>query len=85
MQKYYRAVERKPTSAKRPKERRYLLHVIQGLRYLGRQGIALQGLKKGDNFTQLTVLFGAMDVNMRDHFIKSSEIKILVLIFKMNF
>ena len=37
--------------AKRAKERRCQLDVIRGLRYLSRQGIALQGHKSEDNFT----------------------------------
>ena len=51
-------------SAERAKERRYLLNVIRGLRYLERQGIALQGHKDEDNFTQLMVLLGANDENI---------------------
>ena len=37
----------------REKERQYLLDVIMCLRYLARQGIALQGNEKSDNFAQL--------------------------------
>ena len=48
-----------------------MLDVIRGLRYLGRQGIALQGHKGDDNFTQLMVVLGAKDENMQDHLNKS--------------
>ena len=44
-----------------------MLDVIRGLRYLGRQGIALQGHKGDDNFTQLMVVLGAKDENIQDH------------------
>ena len=37
----------------REKERKYLLDVIRCLRYLARQGIALQGNENNDIFTQL--------------------------------
>ena len=40
-------------SKKRDTERTYLLEVIRSLRYLGRQGIALQGRHWNDSFTQL--------------------------------
>ena len=36
----------------------YLLHIVRGSRYLGRQGIALQG---EENFMQLIVILGAKD------------------------
>ena len=48
-----------------------MLDVIRGLRYLGRQGIALQGHKGDDNFTQLMVVLGAKDENIQDHLNKS--------------
>ena len=40
------------------KERKYLLDVIRRLRYLAKQGIALQGNENNDNFTQLMILLG---------------------------
>ena len=52
---------RENLSAKRAKERSYLLYAIRCLRYLGRQGIALQGHKGEDNFTQIMVVFTAKD------------------------
>lgn len=52
---------------KRKIERKYLLDVIRCLRYLGRQGIALQGHNGNDNFTQLLLLFGSKDNNITDH------------------
>mgnify|MGYP001801130696 CR=1 FL=1 len=48
-------------------ERKYLLKVIRCLRYLGRQGIALQGSDGNDNFTQLLRLLGTNDSNIIDH------------------
>ena len=45
----------------REKERKYLLDVIRCLRYLVRQGIALQGNENNDNFTQLMMLLGTKD------------------------
>ena len=48
-------------------ERKYLLDVIRCLKYLGRQGIALQGHDDKDNFTQLVYLLGTKDKNIRDH------------------
>ena len=50
-----------------------MLDVIRGLRYLGRQGIALQGHKGDDNFTQLMVVLGAKDENMQDHLNKCTS------------
>ncbi|XP_057290813.1 zinc finger MYM-type protein 1-like [Hydractinia symbiolongicarpus] len=48
-------------------ERKYLLDVIRCLRYLGRQGIALQGDDNNDNFTQLLFLLGSRDSSVMDH------------------
>ena len=48
-------------------ERKYLLEVIKCLRYLGRQGIPLQGHDNNDNFTQLLYLLGSNDKNIMDH------------------
>ena len=48
-------------------ERKYLLDVIRCLRYLGRQGIALQGHDDNDNFTQLLHLLGNKDSRIMDH------------------
>ena len=53
-----------------------LLYVIRGWRYLDKKGIALQGHEGEDNFTQLMVLLGAMDKNIRDHLNKSLGNKI---------
>ena len=50
-------------------ERKYLLDVIRCLRYLGRQGIALQGHDDNDNFTQLLHLLGNKDSSIMDHII----------------
>ena len=69
-------------SVERAKERRYLLDVIRGLRYLGRQGIALQGHSGEDNFTQLMILLGAKDKNIRDHLNKSLGNKYTSDLFK---
>jgi len=43
------------------------LDVIRCLRYIGRQGIPLQGHNRNDNFTQLLLLFGSKDPNITDH------------------
>ena len=48
-------------------ERKYLLQVIRCLRYLGRQGIALQGHNDNDNLTQLLKLIGTNDENVSNH------------------
>ena len=48
-----------------------LLDVIRDLKYLGKQGIALQGHKGEDNFTQLMVLLAAKDESIQDHLNKS--------------
>lgn len=40
----------------REKERKYLLDMTRFLRYLVRQGIALQESKNNDNFTHLMML-----------------------------
>jgi hypothetical protein len=52
---------------RRATERKYLLKVIQCLRYLGRQGIALQGSDGNDNLTQLLRLLGTNDQNILNH------------------
>ena len=39
----------------------YLITVIRGLRYLARQGIAIQGTRCSDNFTHLLRLLGTND------------------------
>lgn len=44
--------------------RAYLIDVMQSLRYLARQGIALQGTHNQDNFTQLLLLLGTKDRNI---------------------
>ena len=51
----------------REKERKYLLDVIRCLRYLARQGIALQGNKNNDYFTQLMMLLGTNDKRIIVH------------------
>ena len=58
---------RENLSADRAKERSYLPEIIQSLRYLGEQGITLQGHKGEDNFTQLIVFLRTKDENIRDH------------------
>ena len=58
---------RENLSAERAKEKRYLLDAIRRLRYLIREGIALQGHKGEDDFTQLMVFLGTKDENIRDH------------------
>ena len=52
---------------KREVKRKYLIEVIKCLRYLARQGIALQGHDGNDNFTQLLRLIGTKDSNITDH------------------
>ena len=52
---------------RRATERKHLLKVIQCLRYLGRQGIALQGSDGNDNLTQLLRLLGTNDQNILNH------------------
>ena len=54
-------------SKKRATERKYLLEVIQCLRYLGLQGIALQGHEGNDNFTQLLCLLSTNKKNILYH------------------
>ena len=49
------------------KERKYLVNVIRCLRYLARQGIALQVNEHNDNFTQLMMLLGTKDENIIAH------------------
>ena len=51
----------------REKERKYLLDVIRCLRYLARQGIALQGNENNDNFTQLMMLLGTKEESIVAH------------------
>ena len=43
------------------KERKHLLNIIRCLRFLARQGIAIQGNPGNDNFTQLLMLLGSKD------------------------
>ena len=45
----------------RKDNRSYLITVIRGLRYLARQGIAIQGTHGSDNFTHLLRLLGPKD------------------------
>ena len=45
----------------RKDNRSYLLTIIRGLRYLARQGIAIQGTHGSDNFTELLKLLGTKD------------------------
>ena len=49
------------------KERKYLLGMIMCLRYLAKQGIALQGNENNDNFTQLMMLLGTKDGSIIAH------------------
>ena len=57
----------KEVNQQRQVKRKYLLDVIRCLRYLGRQGISLQGHDGNDNFTQLLLLLGSKDSNITDH------------------
>ena len=53
---------------RRAAQRKYLMQIpIRCLRYLGRQGIAFQGIDGNDNFTQLLRLLGTNDTNIADH------------------
>ena len=54
-------------SKKRDTERTYLLEVIRCFRYLGRQGIALQGRDGNDSFTQLLHLLSTNKKNILYH------------------
>lgn len=54
-------------SKRRAEERKYLLEIIRCLRYLGRQGIALQGHVGNDNFCQLLRLLGTNNKSILDH------------------
>ena len=56
----------------RKRERKYLLDVIRCLRYLARQGVALQGNNSNDNFTQLMFLLGTKDENITAHLNRAS-------------
>ena len=49
----------------RQKERKHLIDVIQCLRFLARQGIAIQGNPGNDNFTQLLMLLGTKDPSIK--------------------
>ena len=49
------------------KERKYLLNVIRCLRYLARQGIALQGNGNNFNFMQEMMLLGTKDESIMAH------------------
>ena len=51
-------------SKKRATDRKYLLQVLRSLRYLGRQGIALQGHDGNNNFTHLLRLLSTNDKNI---------------------
>lgn len=55
------------TANVREANRKYLLDVINCLRYLSRQGLALQGQDGNDNFTQLLHLLGTKDENIKKH------------------
>ena len=57
----------KQISDRRSAERKYLLEVIKCLRYLGRQGVALQGHDGNDNFTQLLRLLGTKDKDIMNY------------------
>ena len=48
-------------------EHKYLLEVINCLKYLTRQGISLQGHNNSYNFTQLLYFLGTKDKNIIDH------------------
>ena len=51
----------KAISDSRETERKHLINVIRCLRFLSRQGIAIQGNTDKDNFTQLLLLLGTKD------------------------
>ena len=57
----------KNTLQVRKAKQKYLLDVIKCLRYLSRQGIALQGHHENDNFTQLLCLLGTKDEKILKH------------------
>ena len=54
-------------SKNRARKLKYLLEVIRCLRYLGRQGIALQGYDGIDNFTQILRFLSTNDKNILYH------------------
>ena len=52
---------------KRQIKRRYLLDLIKSLKYITRQGIALQGHNNNDNFIQLLHLLGTKNESIVKH------------------
>ena len=58
---------------KRAEERKYLLEILKCLRYLGRQGIALQGHDGNDNFSHLLRLLGTHNKIIFDHLEKKTS------------
>ena len=49
----------------RQKERKHLIDVIQCLKFLARQGLAIQGNPGNDNFTQLLMLLATKDSSIK--------------------
>ena len=53
--------------------RSYLISIMKCLRYLARQGIAIQGTHGDDNFTQLLKLMGTKDTSIIDRLSQASQ------------
>ena len=53
--------------------RSYLISIMKCLRYLARQGIAIQGTHGADNFTQLLKLMGTKDTSVIDRLSQASQ------------
>ena len=58
------------------KERKHLIDVIQCVRFLARQGIAIQANPGDDNFTQLFKLLGTKDPSTHSTLKKINKIKV---------
>ena len=58
------------------KERKHLIDVIQCVRFLARQGIAIQANPGDDNFTQLFKLLGTKDPSIHSTLKKINKIKV---------
>ena len=52
---------------RRQMERKFLIDIIKCLKFLSRQGIALQGHDNNDNLTQTLLLLGTKDDNITKH------------------
>ena len=57
----------------RKENRAYLFAIMRCLRYLARQGIAIQGTHGNDNFTQLLKLIGTKDASIIDRLNQGSQ------------